>query len=146
MQIFIFTYTVQVGNTFSLSHNIFHFYFSSILYKNDFQLHKISFFKPNYLLSSYLCLITINLTKKNQLNGKNNRAIFQHSRNVYNNTVIHWGICLPSSCTTLDAQLFTKAVFSSVVEEIEVLSVIVDENKCVYEKMIPITSSEIIYG
>lgn len=65
---------------------------------------------------------------------------------MFNKTAIHWGICLPSSCTTKDAQIFTKEVFESATETLKVVSVEVNQDRCIYEKAQEITSPEIIYG
>ncbi|KAJ8946580.1 hypothetical protein NQ314_008862, partial [Rhamnusium bicolor] len=67
-------------------------------------------------------------------------------RYKFNSTIIHWGICLPSSCSTGDAQVFVQEIFSSAVETFEVKSVIVDTNKCYYENSPPFTLWEVIYG
>lgn len=68
------------------------------------------------------------------------------SRFTYNNSIIHWGVCLPSSCTTEDASIFTREIFSSSAENFEVVSVNVEQEKCYTQATPPVSTAEIIYG
>ncbi|KAJ8921959.1 hypothetical protein NQ315_008593 [Exocentrus adspersus] len=96
------------------------------------------------------CLADIHFRRKKENHGRFARSTRKVEDKVnrynFNNTVIHWGICLPSSCTTDDAQIFVKKIFSSAVENFEVVYVKVDDNKCYYEHSPPFTALEIIYG
>ncbi|KAJ8949571.1 hypothetical protein NQ318_016202, partial [Aromia moschata] len=133
-----------------------------ILYGNHYQLGnfdecvgvKHSFQVDNNetetIIRGQYCLADIHFKNRNGHGGRPARTIHDKkprpNRSKYNNTVIHWGICLPSSCTTEDAQVFVQEIFSSAVENFEVTSVQIEASKCYYEHSLAITSSEIVYG
>ncbi|CAH1176236.1 unnamed protein product [Phaedon cochleariae] len=97
------------------------------------------------------CLTEINLKPKRGNEGRSIRQVQKGNsvikdRYAYNNTILHWGICLPSSCLTEDAEIFTREIFASAAENFEVVEVIVKADKCTAKVSSPFTNSEIIYG
>nr|CAI5836893.1 unnamed protein product [Callosobruchus analis] len=91
------------------------------------------------------CLTDIHFRAKNTTD-RMLRSVRNKDRYAYNRSVIHWGICLPSSCTSEDAKIFTKEIFAATAEHFEVVDVTIDENKCYYEKSQPLSKAEIVYG
>ncbi|KAG5882815.1 hypothetical protein JTB14_024571 [Gonioctena quinquepunctata] len=99
-------------------------------------------------LHGQYCLADIHFAQKSgraQRSLNENKAL-KMDRNLFNRSVIHWGICLPSACTTKDAEIFTREVFTSSAENFEVVSVVVDPEKCEINGSQPFTILEIVYG
>ncbi|CAH1964853.1 unnamed protein product [Acanthoscelides obtectus] len=94
------------------------------------------------------CLTDIHFRAKNKatVTDRMLRSVRNKDRYAYNRTVIHWGICLPSSCTSEDAKIFTKEIFAATAEHFEIVNVTIDDNKCYYEKPQPLSKAEIVYG
>ncbi|KAJ8978537.1 hypothetical protein NQ317_009480, partial [Molorchus minor] len=113
--------------------------------KHSVQEHGIS-----TTIQGQYCLADIHFKNRQGSVGRFSRAVhdekIKKNRSKFNNTVIHWGICLPSSCSTEDAGVFVREIFSSVVENFEVVSVTIEPNKCYYEHSSPITTLEVVYG
>ncbi|XP_018562596.1 nose resistant to fluoxetine protein 6-like [Anoplophora glabripennis] len=101
-------------------------------------------------LQGQYCLADIHFQRKKESNGRfarsTNKAEVKTDRNKFNNSVIHWGICLPSSCSTEDAQIFVHEVFTSAVHNFDVVHVRVDSDKCYHESSPPFTALEIVYS
>lgn len=95
------------------------------------------------------CLVNIYIKKKfgepPKLSKTENMALVRN-RSVFNKNILHWSICLPSSCTTNDADMFVRSMLSSTSTEFEVFIDNADPTTCETEETLPITTGEIIYG
>lgn len=75
-----------------------------------------------------------------------NKLLQHPNRFQFRDKVIHWGICLPSSCTSYDASIFVREIFTSIAVNIGPVDVQVKENNCYVNKKQPLRTGEIIYG
>nr|XP_023017426.1 nose resistant to fluoxetine protein 6-like isoform X2 [Leptinotarsa decemlineata] len=97
-------------------------------------------------LQGQYCLADIYFKQKNERVERSINLPLKKYRYAFNNSLLHWGICLPSACTTLDSEIFTREIFASSAENFEVVSVSVDPIKCTVNKSPPFTTLEIVYG
>ncbi|KAF2899933.1 hypothetical protein ILUMI_06250 [Ignelater luminosus] len=86
-------------------------------------------------------------------NEKENRIARSHgyyhnrvssSRNVFNST-LRWAICVPSSCNSQEIEAFLGELFSNAVSY-PIFTIEAPEINCYYEKYIPLTTLEIVFG
>lgn len=65
-------------------------------------------------------------------------------RDNFNNT-IHWAVCVPSTCSAKETELFIKDIFHTFIPSRQV-NIFVDEQKCTFVKQESFTTLEIIYS
>ncbi|XP_057655436.1 nose resistant to fluoxetine protein 6-like [Diorhabda carinulata] len=125
----------------------------NILYGNYYQLGnfdeciKINDYDASIVKVQY-CLIDIYLKKNFVDPSKHTRTedmAMGRNRSIFDKNFLHWSICLPSSCSTHDADIFVRSIFSSFSPKYDVF---IDDNlpTCETDKILPITTGEIIYG
>ncbi|CAH1111035.1 unnamed protein product [Psylliodes chrysocephalus] len=101
-------------------------------------------------ITGQYCLADIHFSRKLETKVRTKRSMenmaLEKNRGLFEGNVIHWSICLPSSCGPKDAAILVNEIFFSSVKHFEIISVDVDPKNCETEKKLPITTSEIIYG
>ncbi|XP_072397889.1 nose resistant to fluoxetine protein 6-like [Diabrotica undecimpunctata] len=102
------------------------------------------------VLKGQYCLVDIHFRSKSDQTKphiqKNENMALNINRAQFNNRIVHWAVCLPSSCTSKETEVFTQEIFASSLPKFDVVSVYVDPKKCEYQKPLPIKTEEIIYG
>uniref|UniRef100_A0A6P7FIG0 Uncharacterized protein LOC114328256 n=1 Tax=Diabrotica virgifera virgifera TaxID=50390 RepID=A0A6P7FIG0_DIAVI len=102
------------------------------------------------VLQGQYCLVDIHFRRKaeqtkQQIQNNENMAL-NINRALFNNSIVHWAVCLPSSCSTNDTEVLTQEIFALSLPNFDVVSVYADPKKCEYQKPLPIKTEEIIYG
>lgn len=127
-----------------------------ILYGNHYQMgsfdeciniqHKLG---PKKSIKGQYCMADIhfeNATENKFWNHLNHSHHYIRNRFKITDKTMHWAICLPSSCTSKDAQIFVREVFTAIVN-LSTLEVEVDEKNCyIHGESARITPGEIVYG
>ncbi|CAH0558846.1 unnamed protein product [Brassicogethes aeneus] len=100
----------------------------------------------NYSIKGQYCLTDIYFNHRSVQNSLSINNLKTKNRYSFNNSVIHWGICIPDSCNEEDAKIFVQEIFKSTVDNVETVEVTIGKNKCQVEKSFPLNQLEIIYG
>ncbi|CAG9858450.1 unnamed protein product [Phyllotreta striolata] len=126
----------------------------SILYGNYYQLGNfdecVGARSYNNDIQGQYCLADIRFMRKHENKIQTKRSVRnmaeEKNRGVFDNNIIHWAICLPSSCRSQDSEIFIDEIFQSSVRHYHIQSVDIDPKQCDFNKKLPFTTSEIIYG
>ncbi|XP_060523554.1 nose resistant to fluoxetine protein 6-like isoform X2 [Cylas formicarius] len=103
--------------------------------------------QSNSTFSGQYCLAEVyfKLYKDNGGLFRMDPNLSQHVRMRFNSSVVHWGMCAPSSCTPTDVKVFVEETFS-IVDSFESLRANVNDKNCYARRETRITNGEIIYA